>query len=194
MKLILFLLLPSFIFAQHNKEFSSKHKLGFSYGLGTSYGLDFLNANIDLDYDVHLIQINYHRTILKKQKFELEGVFTPQFNIVSFRKKNNSPTATNSFEYGLNLSLLGRLYLSNKKISVFGLLGVGPHYIKKGPAKQVPGFIFSDNIALGFTYNLLTNISLEYKLGWRHLSNLDRELPNEGINSVLMNVGLFKSF
>ncbi|WP_010179977.1 acyloxyacyl hydrolase [Aquimarina agarilytica] len=164
----------------------TKHKIGFNYGLGRNNGLGFTNINIETDYVVHLFQFQYYRSLIQKKWIGLEALGQPQINFGQIDHKKNT------FEFGLNIGILIRFNLLKDKISIYGLISAGPHFISSTPSRQAPNFIFSDNFFGGINYRVSKNLFLDLRPGKRHLSNLDFQFPNGGINTFIINFGIMK--
>lgn len=98
------------------------------------------------------------------------------------------------YEIGLNIGLLARRNFSNDKFSIYGIISSGPHFISGVPERQAPGFLFSDNIFIGISPKIYKMLYLDFRLGFRHMSNMDLKEPNKGINNAIVNCGLFYSF
>lgn len=71
---------------------------------------------------------------------------------------------------------------------------VGPHYISVVTAKQTNGFIISDVFGAGLTWFLTEKSALVAEYRFRHLSNADTNLPNNGINCHFGTVGYTRFF
>ena len=191
--LVFILLSPSILFSQERKTITdSKHKIGFSFGLGRNNGLGFTNINIDRDYDIYLFQSQYHRTIISRKLWGVEALGQPQLNFTSFKSNENSTRSSNSFEFGVNVALLLRLNLFEDYFSLYGLIGSGPHFIAKTPDRQANGFIFSDNFFMGADLRVSDNLLLDIRAGKRHASNLSFKSPNGGINTFIIHFGIVK--
>ena len=192
--LILIIVCTAPLTAQEKKELgTSKHKLGFSFGIGRNNGLDFANINIDRDYEIFLLQFQYHRTLIGRKHWGAELVGQPQLNFGSFQSLENFNISTQSIEAGINVGLLLRLNLFHDYFSIYGLIGSGPHFITRTPDRQASGFIFSDNFFMGVNLRISNNLFLDIRSGKRHASNLDFDFPNGGINTFIIYFGIIKS-
>ena len=104
----------------------------------------------------------------------------------------NSFTLKTDYEFGMNLGFRYRLPLS-PKTSFSAAIGSGPHYITVETRRQARGFIFSDNIELGFhQYVPSEDLQLNIKARYRHISNAGLKSPNGGIDNMLIVVGVSK--
>ena len=170
----------------------SKHKIGFNVGLGKNNGLGFTDFKIDRDYDVYLFQFQHYYSVYESKLWGIEIVSQPQLNFSKFRSLEDPKTVTNAIEFGLNIGLLARLNFFNDTLSLYGLVSSGPHFISKAPQRQANGFIFSDNFFVGFNVRMSDNTFLDIRSGKRHMSNLNIQMPNGGINTFIINIGVFK--
>jgi hypothetical protein len=72
------------------------------------------------------------------------------------------------------------------------MLGSGPHYITADLPRQANVKIFSDNIDFGLFRQLNKNkplfLNLQFRV--RHISNAGLKLPNSGVNTLNVLVGL----
>ena len=125
----------------------------------------------------------YQFSSVKKSSFNI--FVEPQFVI-------NTPSEQfkNTFEFGLNLSLLYFFPFSDKNgLSVS--IGSGPHYLSLKTEKQAKGFIFSDNFEIGYYQKIGERFGFSLKPRFRHISNAGFQSPNEGIDNFFVMVGLF---
>ena len=162
----------------------NRHKWGFDLGYGDQSGLD-----VDYFYEVYLFQYQYYFTLLGKEKWALEIITQPQFNLSRFNEFNDSPTITRGHEFGLNAGLLVRGIFLSDLLSPYLFISTGPHYISGVPERQSPGFIFSDNLFSGLSIRLQESFYLDLRFGFRHISNAGLKNPNGGINTFVVNIG-----
>lgn len=71
---------------------------------------------------------------------------------------------------------------------------VGPHYISVVTEKQTNGFIISDVVGAGLTWFLTEKSAVVAEYRFRHLSNADTNLPNNGINCHFGTIGYTRFF
>lgn len=95
-----------------------------------------------------------------------------------------------AYEAGLNIGFRYQAALSGQWL--FGAaVGAGPHYITLNTESQAPGFIFSDNFELGFSYLLpAKNWGINLRARFRHISNAGFKYPNLGLDNLFLVVGL----
>lgn len=91
-------------------------------------------------------------------------------------------------EYALNVGVLVR-YRLTEPLSVFVLGSIGPMVIDTPTERLARGFAFSDVIACGVGIRA-RRFLLEVGPGLRHASNAETHLPNSGLNSVSIDVGV----
>jgi hypothetical protein len=167
----------------------ARHKWGFDLGYGTQ-----ANLNVNYFHEVFLLQYQYYFTLTGKEKWALEFLAQPQFNISRFKLSAESRSITNGYEYGLNGGFIFRGYLINDAFSPYILISAGPHFVSGVPDRQSPGFIFSDNFFTGLSIRLNENIYLDLRFGFRHISNAGIQNPNGGINNWVGNTGIIMGF
>ncbi|MEZ5006792.1 MAG: acyloxyacyl hydrolase [Chitinophagales bacterium] len=135
-----------------------------------------------------LIQGNFRFPLLRNEsRNQLTIQFQPQVNPVIIRGIEN----TSAVELGVTFGLAyERLVKSENGIFYIGI-SISPHAISYETARQANGFIFSDNLHIGY-HQILGNGKwmVSYQLKGRHLSNGGRQAPNNGINNLLVGVGI----
>lgn len=166
-------------------SYGQHHQVGVLYGYG---GPNYLG--VDYSYKVQLIQVQYIYAFKPMTNWGCEVFGIPQFNFTEFRERNHHHHTIDGFEFGINFGVLMRRNW-NETVSTYVGLSLGPHYISGAPTRQVSGFIFSDNFFFGLSSRLFDNVFLDVRTGFRHISNADFAKPNKGINSLILNAGLF---
>ncbi|MFO7614905.1 MAG: acyloxyacyl hydrolase [Bacteroidales bacterium] len=184
---IISLLFPASLPAQEkNIPDIPRHRLGFIVGYGDKYEL-VLKANYE--YKVVLFQIQYGYALLKKEKWGIDMVLQPQYNVTKYKYESSDQDYRNGFEYGINLGVLLRMNCCRDLLSFYTIISAGPHYTKGSIKRQAPGFIFSDNLSLGSNIKLWEDIYLDVRTGFRHLSNANLNQPNIGIDNIILSGG-----
>lgn len=145
---------------------------------------------VDYDYRVKLFQLKYTYAFIQRQKWSLDFMTLPQFNLTRYRKFDQVPAESNGFEYGINFGLAFRKSIYKNLISAYAGLSFGPHYISGAPSRQTKGFIFSDNAFIGLSIRLDKHIYFELCPTFRHISNANLIKPNRGINNMIICGGL----
>ena len=110
----------------------------------------------------------------------------PQFNLVATVRPVD-------IEFGTNIGLRYYQHLS-PTFYLYEMLGSGPHFITADLPRQAKGFIFSDNLAVGFFKEIVPKKSLFLNVQFRvrHISNAGLKLPNAGVNTLNLLVGISK--
>jgi hypothetical protein len=121
-----------------------------------------------------------------RRKHFLAFYLEPQFNLVATVRPLD-------IEFGTNIGLRYYQQLS-PRFYLYQMLGSGPHYITADLPRQAKGFIFSDNLAVGFFkgVNQKKGLFLNVQFRVRHISNAGLKLPNAGVNTLNVLVGLSK--
>lgn len=171
-----------------NAYAGKKERLGLITGIG-SQGNILLHNALFYRYDVALIHLNYSVCIVERKQLALFLLTEPQFNFARFRDKD-IPQFKPAFEFGTSFGFQLQQQLKNDKWKGYLGLQSGPHFISDSPLRQVPGFIIANHAYFGSLYHLSNHLSLDLRLGVRHMSNAGLEEPNGGINTFVFMVGL----
>jgi len=186
---LLFLIATQGLKAQEEKNFlfgESQHKIGFMIGYGNQNLL-----NMVYNYDVTFFLPQYYFTWVRREKWNIEVSAQPQFNLTEFEHINHSGDFEKGYEYGLNAGFLYRRKLITNHLNAYVALTSGPHYVSGTPDRQVPGFIFSDNLFGGFDIRITKKAYLDIRANMRHISNASIKQPNRGVNTFGFEAGFF---
>ncbi len=121
----------------------------------------------------------------KEKKGKWWIMFEPQINPVFLDSK------LKELEFGVNVAFRYK-YKIGENSFFYSQLGSGPHFITIATDRQAHGFIFSDNLALGFSNKILGNWMLDTEFRIRHISNANVMKPNRGMNNLFIMIGLTK--
>jgi hypothetical protein len=155
-----------------------------AHTLQYGYGKEFSD---NVDYRMHMLVTELSRSFNKPRKNDFMGWYGQlQFNLV---KATNTPAGKTDVEFGLNLGIRNHIRIS-RNFYLYQMLGSGPHYISAELDRQANGFIFSDNLAIGSYIHLSSKYFLNLQFGVRHISNANIKLPNRGVNSYIISVGI----
>jgi len=127
-----------------------------------------------------LYHIPFYKT---KNRFSIALDLLPQAVLVPFKTHTE-------YEFGLNVAFYFGIELSPKTLLSYSI-GSGPHYISSDLERQAKGFIFSDNMYFTLRRNH-NGIDVAVFAGMRHISNANLELPNLGVNNILIGVSVAK--
>ena len=122
----------------------------------------------------------------QKRRDFLSFYMQPQFNLVLTEKPLD-------IEFGTNIGIRYHQQLSDD-FYLYEMLGAGPHFITADLPRQAKGFIFSDNLGVGF-YKKLSGkepVFLNVQFVVRHISNASLKQPNAGVNTLNLMLGLSK--
>jgi hypothetical protein len=194
----------------------SKHRLGFVSGFGgqnidqllsdmnhndakkirdhmlsKGENTDSPGLSVTYDYQVLFFQLQYYWGFLNREKWGLDLLVQPQYNLTKFRHIDNIANEINGYEFGVNAGVLIRRVLLGEVLYLYGLISSGPHYVSGTPERQADGFIFSDNFLLGLNVKLLENLFFDFRSGFRHISNAGLNHPNGGVNDLVLSGGVF---
>ena len=97
------------------------------------------------------------------------------------------------YEFGFNAGLRYHLGLT-PFLELNAAIGSGPHFISVQTRRQADGFIFSDNMEIGFTYFMPVRTTINVKARFRHISNAGLQAPNGGIDNLFVVIGIGTTF
>jgi len=122
----------------------------------------------------------------ERRKDFLSFYMQPQFNLVLTEKPLD-------IEFGTNIGIRYHQKLS-PGFYLYQMLGAGPHYITADLPRQARGFIFSDNLGIGFYKSVRRKdpLFLNVQFVVRHISNASLKQPNAGVNTLNLMLGLSK--
>ncbi|PQA56368.1 acyloxyacyl hydrolase [Siphonobacter curvatus] len=149
--------------------------------------------NQDYDYYATLIELEYQKPLIQtiKKNVAVNLLLQPQFNLATYRDWKVE-TLQDTWEAGVNVGVIFHAYLDDRSTRRYFTISssTGPHYIHSTPVRQAPGFIFSNNIRIGFHYPIYQRINAEVKIGVRHVSNAGLIRPNHGLDNVFAGLKL----
>ena len=170
------------------KPFEKPKESTFFSEKGFNVGVPVYSITLDEGYNYRplLLMANWGHKFSKKIK---NGVWwmiiEPQFNPVFLDNKLKEA------EFGVNVAFRYKYKLCDG-LYFYAQLGSGPHFITIGTSQQAHGYIFSDNLAFGFSKSISKNIMLNAQARIRHISNANIMLPNRGMNNALIVLGISK--
>ena len=185
-----------------NAQIKKQHlKLGFTYGTGSQNKYPFDLKTYTHDVTFYKARINY--TLKQKQKWAFEINLEPGYNIAEHQLLNKhfiKPTDGDDYlekralytqkrtikEYVLNCGFIARYFIC-KNISTYAIGSLGPLIADKPTERLAKGFAFSDVFGLGLSYHI-NKIQFDFRYSARHTSNLEMKQPNNGHNTINMEV------
>lgn len=167
----------------------NQNRAGIMIGCATQE-LGFLGVNEQDQYRGILLKGQYNWVLTNWQKGGIELLFQPQLNFSRVQTRNKTSNLENGVEFGINVGLLARKNIFHDQSAIYALVSAGPHFITKSIETQAKGFLFSDNFALGFLQNISSKTYLDFRFGYRHLSNASLEQPNRGIDNWVISIGI----
>lgn len=174
-------------YAQNEQAYIKQESSGFFMGAS------FINEQLPENYSYQVYQLiyNYSFPIINQEKVKKHNLILqlePQINPVSLKGEKMQ------FETGINVGLIYNYKLSQNSLLDVGF-GSGLHYISTNTCLQANGFIFNNNFILGISKRIERKkngweISVQFR--FRHLSNLDLNLPNKGLDNFIFYCGISK--
>ncbi|MCI4670043.1 MAG: acyloxyacyl hydrolase [Bacteroidia bacterium] len=180
------LILPGFAQQARNARIMPD-QIGFISGWG---GQNELGLNVRYVYRVVFYQGQLYYQIGKKKRTSLDLLVQPQFNTTTYRPFDWDMREETGFELGINFGLVGNLHFAHDKAKAYAFLSFGPHYVSGVPNRQSVGFIFSDNLFVGLQLQLVDQLWLDLRPGFRHISNAGLLPKNGGVNNGVLSGGL----
>lgn len=201
--LIFFISLNLFCRAAHAQDTISvapKNRLGFVSGTGVQYigqllgmGKTGFNVASNYYYHVNFYELQYYRTLKKRNRYEFDLLVQPQYNVTRYGLYPESTDYLDAYEYGVNLGILFNHKWSDGPFSYYFSLSTGPHYASGTPHREASGFLFADNLAAGLNLKLYKGLYADVRFGLRHMSNAGTRLPNAGVNNLVFKEGFVVS-
>lgn len=150
-----------------------------------SIGIPIVQEQLPEEYSYNPLFLTARFPLFAKEKKRLQLYVEPQVALTF-------PPATiaTAFEFGSNLGLQYALWTTERQ-TIKAALGVGPHYTSLETAIQHKGFLFSDNIEIGYYQTISANWGFQIKGRFRHLSNANLFQPNKGLDNWFIMMGVF---
>ena len=165
----------------------------FEWGLTFGYGIVNESMPEDGRYEPIMLMSNLDFHLHKKNRNPDSKHFfilyaEPQF-VPVFRNGG-----IKDWELGCNIGLKYHVQMKERN-ALFLYIGSGPQYISlDNSAQQSKGYAFSDNFGIGYQREFKRDIKMNFGYRFRHVSNLDIHLPNDGIDNHLLTIGFKKDF
>ena len=164
----------------------------FQWGMSLSYG--FVNEKIDGNrYEPFLIMAHLEFHPHRKQR----NPNAPHYFLL-FAEPQANPVffggGIKDWEMGCNI---GVKYLAKikERNSLFVHVGSGPQYISiNAPTHQANGFAFANNFGIGYQRLFKKDVHINFGYRFRHVSNLNLQLPNAGLDNHFFSIGFRKDF
>ncbi|WBL20830.1 acyloxyacyl hydrolase [Zunongwangia sp. HRR-M8] len=199
---ILFSLYNSFGQKNESNYQGEFYKLGFNYGFGSVDNPIFTDDDYLYDFQLRKIEIYYK--IKEGIFYDLEFIFQPEYNTVKHQLTSdryivgvNHPlidrveemkTLKKFHEYIMNFGMIARKKIGHSS-SLYFLASIGPGYFEKTSERMEKGIGFSDNLAIGFSYDI-NRFFLDSRIGYRHVSNANINQVNDGYDSLIIDIGI----
>ncbi|WP_340076306.1 acyloxyacyl hydrolase [Leptobacterium sp. I13] len=180
-----------------------KIRVGFNSGFGTQKSIPFNKKDYNYKTNFYKAQINY--TLKEKRKWVFELNIEPGIYIAEHQLLNKffvQPSRGDDYleqrerftkektinEYVLNVGIVFK-YPIYKKLNTYALVSIGPMYSDTETERLAKGFAFSDILGVGLMYNI-KNTFFDIRGSLRHVSNANLQFPNNGHNSVNIEMGV----
>lgn len=161
----------------------------FSLGLNVGYG-DQSHLAIHYKHFTHHLQTELHYEFYQGEDFGISLLGMPHAILTDVGENDHSPQLTRGYEWGINGGFMFRWKFMQDVLNLYLLISTGPHYVSHTPERQSTGYIFSDNFFAGIQFQLTNGWYIDFRPGFRHISNANLQKPNGGVNSVIYNLGI----
>jgi len=148
-------------------------------------GYPIVQEQLPEGYPYNPLFITYRFPIFTKKNRSLSFYAEPQAAF-TFPPK----AIERAMEFGTNLGIQYHFWVTDKQ-RLTAALGVGPHYTSLETTMQHKGFLFSDNIEVGYYQHIQDNWGIQLKGRFRHLSNANLQQPNKGLDNFFVMFGVF---
>ncbi len=148
-------------------------------------GIPIVQEQLPENYSYNPLFLTTRFPIFSKKEKRLQFYIEPQLAFTVPPEDINT-----AFEFGSNLGIQYAFWQGNRQY-LNAALGVGPHYTSLETAIQHKGFLFSDNIEVGYYQHLQNNWGFQIKGRFRHLSNANLLQPNKGLDNFFVMLGVF---
>jgi opacity protein-like surface antigen len=154
----------------------------------------YISGSLDnqSDYRVFPLLVNFGfdiRRLAEKAGIKTKGVLEfevePFVGYVSGPDKNVEAGVSFLVKYGFSL---------NPKFMPYVRFGAGPMYLGLDTEEQAKSFNFVDSAAIGFSWLIKKDMSLDCEYRFRHISNAGFFKPNNGIDSQAVFTGFTYRF
>ncbi len=171
---------PNFSTAANNNGYIAEQGLIVSYGNGFVGESHRSYRVASFIYHIGFKAHSIFPSLVPPNNGRFTLYLEPQYDTVT-RPSGN-------YEFGLGFGLEYRFKII-KRIDGYMLAGSGLHYISFDSSKQSGGFNFNDNLGCGLYLFTSKHSAVNLGFRFRHISNADLNMPNEGINSYLFVLG-----
>jgi hypothetical protein len=200
----LFTILSLFSLSKTNAQDTiNKISIGFFYGNGSEDRFPFNSKDYTHEVSIFKVQLNYN--LKQKNNWSNQLFIAPEYskskhqlinkyfikhsdseNYLELRELYSKERTIS--EIGLNIG--GNIrYSISKPLSIYALGSIGPMMTNRSTERLPRGFTFVDVFSLGISYKI-QNISVDFRYGIRHLSNLNFRQPNHGHNTTNFEFGI----
>jgi len=175
--------------AQSPDGVPERNRIGIFYGFG-GQSMDFVNLDLNYQYEVRQFEIQYSYTLFPGRIFDFDVLASPQVNLSRYKRNEMIEKEAQGAEWGFTMGIAPTLHSEDQRMAFYLLISSGPLYITGSPERQSYGFNFSSNFMTGVNFRIIDRIHLDFRSGFRHLSNADIRYPNAGLNNLIWSAGL----
>lgn len=166
-----------------------RDRIGLYYGFGGK-SLEFVKLATRYQYEIRQVEIQYSYLLFPGRTIDLDVVVSPQVNLTRFNSEFSATEETKGAEWGFTAGLAPRIHSEDRNMAIYLLVSSGPIYVTGTPERQAHGINFASSFMAGVYYQIMPKVNLDFRSGFRHLSNSQIRYPNAGINNLIWGVGL----
>lgn len=175
-------MVPGRAFAQPKTE-----TLGIYFVKGGQW-FGLVTLRTPYEYQLTGLQLSYGHALSGSKHSVLDLVSELNAGLVRFGEPKGPPWKQ-AGEFGMAFGLRAGARPNGGRTMLHSMVLFGPHHITDSPRRQVPGFVINSNAFAGVMIPIAHQSSIDFRLGWRHLSNAGIREPNGGINTIMVQVG-----
>ena len=175
--------------AQTTDPVFERNRIGLYYGFGGK-SLEFVKLATRYQYEIRQIEIQYSYLLFPGRTIDLDVVVSPQVNLTRFNSEFSTTGETKGEEWGFTAGLAPRIHSEDRNMAIYLLVSSGPIYVTGTPERQAHGINFASNFMAGVYYQIMPKVNLDFRSGFRHLSNSQIRYPNAGLNNLVWSVGV----
>ena len=175
--------------AQIADDVPDRNRIGFFYGFG-GHDLEFVSLDIEYQYEIRQFELQYAYNLFPGRIFDLHLLANPQINLSRYKRDESDLVEERGAEWGITAGISPSIHSADRNVAIYLLISSGPIYITGSPERQSQGINFSSSFMAGLYFKVFPKTQLEFRSGFRHISNAQIRYPNGGLNNLIWSVGL----
>lgn len=172
---------------------NAKHRFGALVGYGDQ-NLWKIAMDVSYHYEAFFLQLQYYYVFHSAKRWDFEFIVVPQYQKTRYLSNESISNFSLGYEIGVNSGILFRYNMFQDKVNLYAMASIGPQFVSGTPDRQSDGFIFTDNFFAGMNLMAVKGLYVDFRSGFRHMSNAGLKSPNKGINNFVVYTGLMYNF